>query len=152
LKDEFLNVFQNAKGEFSIEYGVDLNHFIFTPINTDNDYFDDKNEFEEGRVAYRNHRIRECNPKVVGMAKTLFKGNHHGRIYCEVCGFDFYQIYGELGDGYIEGHHVIPISELNEGDKTRVEDIVMLCANCHRIIHQNAKLTLEELEIIIDEN
>jgi 5-methylcytosine-specific restriction endonuclease McrA len=145
LKNEFRKVFLNAKGEFSIEFGVDLNHFIFTPINTDNKNFDDQNEFEEGRATYRNHKIRERNPRVVEKAKTLFRKEHHGRIYCEVCGFDFHLVYGALGEDYIEGHHVIPVAELKEGDVTRVEDIVMLCANCHRIMHRNRGLTLDKL-------
>lgn len=28
----------------------------------------------------------------------------HGKLICEVCEFDFKTRYGEIGDGYIEGH------------------------------------------------
>ncbi len=151
LKNEFQKVFPDVRGEFSIEYGGDLNHFVFTPIFADKEYVDEgENDFAEGQIAYRNHKIRERNPKVVEKAKARFKQNHDGSIYCEVCGFDFSKVYGELGEGYIEGHHVIPVSELKEGDKTKVEDIAMLCANCHRMIHRNSGLSLEELSDMVE--
>jgi len=32
-----------------------------------------------------------------------------------VCGFDFKKVYGELGDGFIEAHHLLPISQKSAG-------------------------------------
>ena len=47
------------------------------------------------------------------------------------------KIHGEIGNGYIEAHHLIkPISIMREGDATRIEDLAMLCANCHRMVHR----------------
>ncbi len=48
--------------------------------------------------------------------------------------------YGELGNGYIEAHHLDPLSERPELQwtdelQTSVEDVTVLCANCHRMIH-----------------
>ncbi|MCU4768280.1 HNH endonuclease [Bacillus toyonensis] len=37
----------------------------------------------------------------------------------------------------MEKHHTIPVSELKEGATTKVEDIVMVCSNCHRVLHRN---------------
>lgn len=54
---------------------------------------------------------------------------------CAACGFDFGQAYGELGEGFIEVHHIRPISEgarRTRGD----EDLIPLCPNCHRMIHR----------------
>ncbi|MZF04043.1 HNH endonuclease, partial [Bacillus anthracis] len=69
---------------------------------------------------------------------------------CEICGFDFHKIYGELGKDFIEGHHTIPVSQLKEGEKTRIEDIIMVCSNCHRMLHRTKfVLTKEDLYSII---
>lgn len=32
------------------------------------------------------------------------------------------------------------VSQMNEGDITRIEDIVMLCCNCHKIMNNNKNL------------
>ena len=53
----------------------------------------------------------------------------HGNLICEVCGFNFESHYGELGEGYIEGHHTKPISEMDHNEETRIEDIALVCAN-----------------------
>ncbi|MBQ7215008.1 MAG: HNH endonuclease [Synergistaceae bacterium] len=56
---------------------------------------------------------------------------HGKKLQCEVCGFDFEAVYGELGAGYIEVHHKNPISD-GERITDLNEDLVMLCSNCHR--------------------
>src|SRR5215218_8692971 len=61
---------------------------------------------------------------------------YHG-VTCKVCGFDFEQVYGERGKGYIEVHHLRPVSTL--GKETKVDlkrDMTVLCSNCHRMIHR----------------
>ncbi|WP_236887482.1 HNH endonuclease [Clostridium argentinense] len=70
---------------------------------------------------------------------------NNGRLFCEACGFDFFEVYGERGKDFIEGHHTKFVSELSDGDMTRVEDIAMLCSNCHRMIHRKSVLTVSEL-------
>lgn len=106
-------------------------------------------EYSEGRVAYRKHKTRERNPNLIKRAKERFMKNNDGRLYCEACGFDFFEIYGERGKEFIEGHHTRLVSELSEGDKTRVEDIAMLCSNCHRMVHRKPILTVDELKKIM---
>ncbi|RYD02497.1 hypothetical protein N752_24520 [Desulforamulus aquiferis] len=70
-------------------------------------------------------------------------------MYCEVCNFDFTQRYGNRGKDFIEGHHKKLVSELKEGEKTKVEDIALLCSNCHRMIHRKPLITVEELIEIV---
>ena len=48
--------------------------------------------FVEGRKKLQEHFRRERNPRLVAEAKRAFK-QAHGRLYCEVCGFDFSQSY-----------------------------------------------------------
>lgn len=57
---------------------------------------------------------------------------------CGCCGFDFEKTYGVLGRNYIEAHHVSPVSNhVGETRKLKLDiDFVVLCANCHRMIHR----------------
>jgi len=85
----------------------------------------------EGRVLTRVHRVRERSRKLVEQAKALAL-KKHGRLACEACGFEFAEKYGPAGKGIIEVHHTKPVHTLVEGDRTRTEDLALLCANCHR--------------------
>ncbi|CNE33715.1 HNH endonuclease [Mycobacterium tuberculosis] len=93
----------------------------------------------EGRSLERIHRYRERDRglRQKKINAVLSSGN---RLSCEVCTFDFTQIYGEHGDGYIEVHHVVPLHEAGEA-RTRLSDLVLLCANCHRMSHRRLEST-----------
>lgn len=152
LKSEFKRVFPEQIGIFIIQYGRDLNHFIFTHEVTLSDYSrDEEKEYSEGKISYRKHKMRERNPEIIKAAKERFARNNNGRLYCEACGFDFFEVYGDRGKDFIEGHHTKLISELSDGDKTRVEDIAMLCSNCHRMVHRKPILSVAELSKKINE-
>ena len=75
------------------------------------------------------------------------------QLKCEVCGFDFEKVFGKPGAGYIEVHHKKPVSE-GEHITDLNNDLVMLCSNCHKMIHRDKDhmLTVEELKRIIDSN
>lgn len=71
---------------------------------------------------------------------------------CQVCGFDFSEVYGEIGEGFIEVHHISPLSSKNA--VVRIDpstDLVCLCANCHRMIHKapNGVYSVDELRSMI---
>jgi 5-methylcytosine-specific restriction enzyme A len=71
-------------------------------------------------------------------------------LICEACEFDFELTYGERGRGFIEVHHGIPLHQLLPGAKTKLDDLHLLCANCHRMIHSRRPwLTLDELRASI---
>lgn len=153
LKSEFKKVFPEPLGKFIIQYGLDLNHFVFTHQVIEVQYSEDEEkEYSEGRIAYRKHRTRERKPELIKDAKVRFMRKNNGRLYCEACGFDFLEVYGERGKDFIEGHHTKLVSELSEGDKTRVEDIAMLCSNCHRMVHRKPILTVKELFNLLNSN
>lgn len=54
---------------------------------------------------------------------------------CQACGFSFGRRYGDLGNGFIEVHHIIPISQ-----GVRVvnpeTDLICLCSNCHIVAYR----------------
>ncbi len=97
--------------------------------------FDDEDEFPEGKTLTRLHKRKERNSKAVRAKKKKVLQNT-GKLECEVCGFDFVKIYGDLGYGFAECHHTVPVSQLTEGHKTKLEDLAIVCANCHRMLHR----------------
>lgn len=102
--------------------------------------------FSEGRLIERRHKIRERNSKIVNEAKQKAYDNDH-LLRCEVCGFSFKETYGKRGEGFIEAHHKIPLAELTERTKTKIEDLALVCSNCHVMIHRrDPNLTLDELQ------
>ncbi len=66
---------------------------------------------------------------------------------CKVCGISMEDMYGELGKGFIEVHHLTPLSE-NPGVRpiNPSVDLVPICPNCHRMIHKRTPpFSIEEL-------
>jgi 5-methylcytosine-specific restriction protein A len=103
---------------------------------------------EEGRLLVRRHVAYERDRAL--RQRKLDQVCHEGRpIACEVCGFDFAQVYGERGWGFIECHHIVPL-HVSGAARRRLSDLALLCANCHRMIHARAPwLTPQELQQMI---
>lgn len=105
-------------------------------------------QVEEGKRLLKKHYIRERNPKVIKEAKRIAL-KRNGELRCEVCNFSFSEHYGERGKDFIEGHHKIPISQMEDGQRTSPEDIVLLCSNCHKMVHiKMPPISIEELKQI----
>lgn len=70
---------------------------------------------------------------------------------CAACGFDYAEFYGEKGLGYIEIHHITPLSEIGPDYRINVmNDLVPLCANCHAMVHRyHPTLSIAELTSLI---
>jgi 5-methylcytosine-specific restriction protein A len=106
---------------------------------------DGTEEAAEGRILTRLHRSRERNRKLVATKKARAMRDS-GRLTCEGCDFDFADTYGERGRGYMEAHHTLPVHEIRPGQVTRLADLALVCANCHRMIHARRPwLKVEEL-------
>jgi hypothetical protein len=74
---------------------------------------------------------RERNPRARALCIA-----HHGSK-CTVCGFDFGETYGALGSGFIEVHHLSPLSSAQARRSVDpVKDLVPVCSNCHRMLHR----------------
>jgi putative restriction endonuclease len=97
-------------------------------------------EADEGRATLRIHLRRERSRKLIAEFKARLRN-----FACEACGDDMAAIYGELGAGYIEAHHKVPVALIEEGEKTKLSDLAALCANCHRIIHRNGLMSVDAL-------
>lgn len=102
---------------------------------------------KEGQVLYKLHKVRERDQKIIAAKKKKVL-KEIGRLKCEACGFDFEQTYGELGKGYIECHHLIPLSNFQVNKETKLDDLALLCSNCHRMIHKDLSLsTIKEFKL-----
>lgn len=111
----------------------------------------DESAFPEGRIVYQLHRKHERNRGLVRKKKERFLINQ-GSLYCEVCGFNFENVYGLKGKGFIECHHNVPVSDLVPGNKTRLRDLTLVCSNCHRILHRYRPwISVEELSKLVED-
>lgn len=92
---------------------------------------------KEGRRRWAQHFRRERNAKIVREKKNQVL-RATGSLKCEVCQFDFKKRYGALGEGFCEAHHKQPLStlDLQTETETKLEDLAILCSNCHRMIHK----------------
>lgn len=109
---------------------------------------DDELAFPEGKERYRLHKSKERSGELIKAAKQK-RLQSDPNLACEVCGFSFVDKYGELGEGFIEAHHLFPISKLTEETKTKIEDLALVCSNCHRMLHRKRPwLELQQLKTI----
>jgi len=90
---------------------------------------------DEGRRVLRTHYARERSRHIVTLKKEAF-AHDHGRLYCERCGLGAGDLYpAEIGTPFLEVHHIRPLSEAQGVQRTVLSDLMLVCANCHRVIH-----------------
>jgi 5-methylcytosine-specific restriction enzyme A len=104
-----------------------------------------KETYPEGSVQRRLVNAYERNPAARRACLA------HWGTACLVCGFDFGSTYGELGEGYIHVHHLVPIATIgDEYDVDPVQDLRPVCPNCHVMIHMGGtNRAIEEVQAII---
>lgn len=106
------------------------------------------NFVKEGKVRNINRNIYERNPKA---RKECL--NFHG-YSCKVCGFNFEEIYGRIGEEFIHVHHLTPISSIkDEYELNPLSDLIPVCPNCHAMLHtKTPPIEILELKKIIVNN
>ncbi len=108
--------------------------------------------FVEGEVLTRLHLIRERSTEAVRRKKERVLAET-GHLACEACEFDFNGVYGPIGEGFAECHHTRPLADLPGERTTRLADLSIVCANCHRMLHRGKpRLTIEALRLLIQRN
>ena len=63
-----------------------------------------------------------------------------GNLRCKICGFSFDEKYPDISNGFIEAHHIEPISKYTGNHVLTEKDIILVCANCHRMLHRGGNL------------
>jgi hypothetical protein len=100
----------------------------------------------ENRRLVRSHLIRERSRFLAAQCKE------RDEYECQVCGMNFASVYGQqLGTGFAEAHHKKPLGSLSDKVKTRLEDLITVCANCHRMLHRMEGKTgdIKKLQAIV---
>ncbi|MBW7472315.1 HNH endonuclease [Marinobacter sp. F4218] len=112
---------------------------------------DEDEEFSEGRLLTRNHKARERSKKI--RKKLLDSRSKKGSMACDMCGMSASKFHPECAESVFEAHHVVPLAEA-EKRTTRLSDMALLCANCHRLIHRGISrnrrwLTIQEAKKLL---
>ena len=95
----------------------------------DDPHWEDYGKIENRKIV-ASHIRRERNRTLVSNRK-----NQDG-FRCYVCGLVFEDMYGSLGADFAEVHHKVPLAKQKERVVTRLDDLVTVCANCHRMLHR----------------
>lgn len=143
-----------ASIQSSIKVKGSLLDYVQTEIaqsNTKNndcevDYPDNSDAFYEGAVMKVLANRYERNIKA--RHQCIKK---HG-CKCCVCGCDFSERYGKLGEGFIHVHHLVPIGNIGkEYVLDPVKDLVPVCPNCHYMLHRsNPPMKPDELKKLLN--
>ena len=104
--------------------------------------------YEEGAKKDIHASKYERNPinREICLAKKGYK--------CCVCGFDFEEKYGEVGEKVIEVHHTKMVSEMEPNYVVKpLEDLEPVCSNCHTIIHKRKHpYSIEEVKKMLEKS
>ena len=103
-------------------------------------------EATEGARRLVSHLKRERNQALARRKKERAQS-----ISCEACGFSFEDAYGDAAADYCEVHHLVPLAASQPSRRTKLQDLAILCSNCHRVVHlRNPPFTLQELKKMLN--
>ncbi|MBY5566616.1 HNH endonuclease [Rhizobium leguminosarum] len=107
-------------------------------------------ELPEGRLLTALHLRRERNPKVRSL---LLDSRRSSGLRCEICELSRPTLEILMQEAIFEAHHLVPLAEAGEG-KTRLADLALLCACCHRLIHRMmiaraAPVTIQDVKTML---
>ena len=135
-------IWNSFKGSFTSRFRSIQDDLI---ISGEEDY----GQVLEGKEKWKLllHKSRERNRDIIKRKKAQAT-----TIDCGCCHFSFKNLYGEIGEGFIECHHRIPI--MNGERITSLEDLALVCSNCHRMLHRKNHLgnyySVEELSNLVN--
>jgi 5-methylcytosine-specific restriction protein A len=94
-----------------------------------------KNSGKEERLHTEEGEAYACHTKEYNRNKELRDKVALKRGYrCEICGMNFEEIYGSIGKGFIEVHHIRPLADGVRN--TDEDDLICVCSNCHSMLHR----------------
>lgn len=93
----------------------------------------------EGGAVLTSHIRRERSRQLVE-AKRRAHRVEHGHLSCEACGLSECELPPEIGEACFEAHHLLPLGLRQASAITKLDDLGLLCANCHRLIHRSSPM------------
>lgn len=104
---------------------------------------------KEGRKRLVSHLKRERNPGLITAKRNEVRVNK-GCLICEACGQSEKKLPKDIAEACFEVHHKTPLSKLKAQTVTKLVDLSLLCANCHRMTHRGKPmLTLQALRNLL---
>ncbi|MEL7981726.1 EVE domain-containing protein [Vreelandella titanicae] len=95
----------------------------------------------EGKRQLRAHYARERSSRLRRDKLSAFR-KEHGRLCCEICDFSASAHHPDpFTERAYEVHHKNPLSAAAAPVRTTLQDLAVLCANCHRAVHANSHVT-----------
>lgn len=124
-----------------VRQGIKLskeNFEILESMLRENEQEDVKKEelaYKEGAESRVVQTARERNPRLRQAAISKYGKR------CMVCALNFDEFYGQdISNGYIEVHHAKALSESSGEREIHLNDVKVVCSNCHRMIHRTKKM------------
>jgi predicted HNH restriction endonuclease len=101
--------------------------------------------YYEGATKSISVNVYERNP--IARKKCI---DHYGCI-CIICGFNFEEIYGDIGKDYIHVHHLVELSIIGKKyEIDPIKDLCPVCPNCHAMLHKKTPaISINGLQEII---
>ena len=112
-----------------IKRALSSNDYILPKTNLD----ERKAKVFEGKQQLRSHYSRERKSQRKAKLKAFMAS--YGSLFCEVCDDDYANYDEEVRAKVFEVHHNVPLAIAFHQVGTRLDDLSVLCANCHRAIH-----------------
>ena len=104
----------------------------------------------EGRFLTRTHVYRERDRTFAKHVRAHYAALADGAVQCHACGTMPTDTYGPAGDSCLELHHKTPIAQLQPDSVTAVDDMALVCSNCHRVIHSRTPcFTIDEMADLV---
>lgn len=127
----------NGAPQGPVKINDELSNYIKSRIKQDESkdiMIEQVNEYLEGEeqtiLVTKYERNQEARRKCL----------EHLGTSCKVCGFNFFEEYGEIGRDFIHVHHIIPISQIKKNYVIDpFKDLVPVCPNCHAMLHRRNK-------------
>ena len=87
------------------------------------------------RSRYRERMLRDAK------INRAIAASSDRTLRCEVpgCGFCFEDVYGDLGRNYAHVHHLEALATSPGEVRTTLDDLAIVCANCHAMIHKGGE-------------
>ncbi len=110
--------------------------------------------FAEGRVVIEAHIRRERDSRV--RDRLLADRRSKAVVACEMCDRQSAGTDPVISEAIFEAHHVVPLA-VGSDRQTKLTDMALLCACCHRLIHRaiainGAWLSIEQAKMLISKN
>lgn len=87
--------------------------------------------FAEGHVLTSRHRRRDRRLRI-----KLLRSKSDSALCCAMCDFRGDGLDRDLREAFFEAHHIRPLADIKGETSTRLTDMALLCASCHRFLHK----------------